>query len=211
MFSLLKKLFSSPTIISERVWTTRAYKYQGLYQDILQAYKNGEKVLIFTQFEKTLEEVCFVLEQKELNFYKFNKGDDIAILNFNQLAVLQVNALQKNTVKDLQKLLHQDPVQLFIIEHHPLRANDEELITMLKEIAPQSAPIFYTSLEDAVLAQFATDNLKQILDKLGMKPEEGLQHKLISNAIIAAQKKLASEAKGNRATYSAEEWLKANL
>ncbi|SFE84124.1 P-loop NTPase family protein [Thermoflexibacter ruber] len=211
MFSLLKKLFSSPPIIPEKVWAMKAYKYQGLYQDILQAHKNGEKVLIFTQFEKTLEEVCFVLEQKKLNFYRFSKGEEVAILNFNQLAIFQANALQKNTVKDLQKLLHQAPVQLFIIEHHPLRTNDEELIATLREIAPQSQPVFYTSLEDAVLAQFATDNLKQLLHKLGMKPEESFQHKLISNAIIKAQEKLASEAKGNRLTYSAEEWFNVNL
>jgi preprotein translocase subunit SecA len=211
MFSLLKKLFSSPPIIPEKVWAMKAYKYQGLYQDTLQAHKNGEKVLIFTQFEKTLEEACFVLEQKKVNFYRFSKGDEVAILNFHQLAVFQVNALQKNTIKDLQSLLHQAPVQLFIIEHHPLRANDEELIAILREIAPQSEPIFYTSLEDAVLAQFATDNLKQLLEKLGMKPDESFQHKLISNAIIEAQKKLASQARGNRITYSAEEWLKANL
>jgi len=211
MRSLLKKLFSSPALMPEKVWATKAYKYQGLYEDILQANKNGEKVLIFTQFEKTYEEVCFVLEQKNLNFYKFNKGDEVAILNFNQLAIFQATALQRNTIKDLQRLLLQAPVQFFIIEHHPLRAEDEKLIATLNEISPQIQPVFYTSLEDAVLAKFATENLKQLLEKLGMQPEESLQHKLISNAIIEAQKKLASEVKGNRVTYSAEEWLKVNL
>lgn len=173
MFSFFKKSPKKPEY-TENVWTEKAYKYQALHQDMLNAIDSGEKVFIFTHFEKTLKEICFVLEQMKVNFYQFSKGDDTSIISFNQVVIFQADALQKNTIHQLQRLPSHAPALFYIIEHFPIRQNDEELLATLFEISPRSKPIFYISLDDAVLQQFVTTNLKQILEKLGIKPEESI-------------------------------------
>jgi hypothetical protein len=210
MLSFLKKIFSnSEPTFQEKVWMSKPYKFQGLYEDLSEITKTGHKAFIFTHFEKTYQEVCFVLEQKEIPFYQFQKGDDTSILAFNQVAIFQANALEKRVIENLQS--QQIPVRCLILEHFPLRTNDEELLAKLKTIAPQATPVFYTSLEDAALQPFVTENLKQIMVKMGMKADESVSHKMISKSIINAQEKIAQQVKSNRMTYAPEEWIKVNL
>jgi hypothetical protein len=210
MFSFFKKT-AKKAEFEEKVWTEKAYKYQAMYQDLKEITANGGKVLILTHFEKTFEEICFVLEQMQVSFYKFVKGDNTAILSLNQVAVFQADALYNANVQSLQAIFSQIHAQFFVIEHFPLKKNDDDLFETLLKIAPKAKVVFYTSLEDALLHQFVTENMKQMLEKLGHQPEESISHTMISKSIANAQEKIGKQARGSRQTYSAEEWFKTNL
>ncbi len=210
MFSFFKKTPKIPEF-EEKVWTEKAHKYQALYEDLEKTVAEGGKVLIFAHFEKTFEEICFVLAQMKVNFYQFAKGDNTAILSLNQVAVLQTNALINANEKSLNAIFSQTYTQFFVIEHFPLLTNDIALLERLAEIAPKVKPVFYISLEDAVLQQFVTEDFKQLLEKMGYRAEESISHSMVSKAIARAQENIEKQAKGNRQTYSAEEWLKTNL
>lgn len=210
MFSFLKKSPKKPAY-KENVWVSKAYKYQGLYEDIKETINLGGKTLIFTHFAKTYEEIAFVLEQMSVNFYRFQKGDDTAILSFNQVAVFQADTLQSHTIKQLQSLIVPKSDRFCIIEHFPMREHDDTLLDTLAEINVEVKPTFYISLDDAVLKPFIGENLAEMLEKLGMKPEECISHPLVAKSIVNVQEKLEKQAKNNKMTYSVEEWLKTNL
>ena len=211
MFSWLKKTPKRPPY-NEKVWISKAYKYQGLYNDIQEIIKNGGKIFIFTHFEKTSEEVAFILEQMKINHYLFEKEDNTAILSFQQVAIFHAISIQSSEIiKHLQSFAAHSSLCFYIIEHFPLQQGDDNLLTTLTEINPAIKPTFYTALDDPTLKPFITDTLTQTLEKLGLKPEESISHPLVSKAIIKVQEKLEKQVKGEKIAYSVEDWLKSNL
>lgn len=212
MFSWFNKSVKRPDY-TEKVWVSKPYKYQGLYEDVQETIKLGGKAFIFTHFKKTLEEIAFVLEQKKVNFYKFSRDDNTAILSFRQVAIFQADVLQNDDrlKKLLREFVSSKADRFCIVEHFPLRKNDDDLLYALSEVKEDLKPTFYIGLDDAVLKPFIGNNLVEVLEKLGMKPEESISHPLVTKSIANVQEKVEKQAKGNKEAYSVEEWLKANL
>ena len=81
---------------------------------------------------------------------------------------------------------------LFIIgtERHESRRIDNQLRGRAGRQGDPGASRFYLSLEDDLLRLFASDRISGIMDKLGMDEDEPIEHKLITNSIEHAQKKV---------------------
>lgn len=81
---------------------------------------------------------------------------------------------------------------LFIIgtERHESRRIDNQLRGRSGRQGDPGASRFFLSLEDDLMRIFGSDRIKGFMDKLGMKEDEPIEHKMISNAIAKAQKKV---------------------
>lgn len=81
---------------------------------------------------------------------------------------------------------------LFIIgtERHESRRIDNQLRGRSGRQGDPGASRFFLSLEDDLMRIFGSDRIKSFMTKMGMKDDEPIEHKMISNAIAKAQKKV---------------------
>ena len=81
---------------------------------------------------------------------------------------------------------------LFIIgtERHESRRIDNQLRGRSGRQGDPGASRFFLSLEDDLMRIFGSDRIKGLMSKMGMKDDEPIEHKMISNAIAKAQKRV---------------------
>jgi preprotein translocase subunit SecA len=90
---------------------------------------------------------------------------------------------------------HKDVVGLgglFILgtERHESRRIDNQLRGRSGRQGDPGASRFYLSLEDNLMRIFGSERISTIMDKLGVKEDEPIEHNLISKSIEGAQKKV---------------------
>jgi preprotein translocase subunit SecA len=81
---------------------------------------------------------------------------------------------------------------LFILgtERHESRRIDNQLRGRSGRQGDPGASRFYLSLEDNLMRIFGSERISTIMDKLGVKEDEPIEHNLISKSIEGAQKKV---------------------
>ncbi|WP_341707540.1 preprotein translocase subunit SecA [Halopseudomonas sp.] len=126
------------------------------------------------------------------------RGTDI-ILGGNWEA--EVAALENPTeqqiaqIKDEWQLRHQQVLEaggLHIIacERHESRRIDNQLRGRAGRQGDPGSSRFYLSLEDNLMRIFASDRVKNFMKALGMEKGEAIEHRMVTNAIEKAQRKV---------------------
>ena len=83
---------------------------------------------------------------------------------------------------------------MFILgtERHESRRIDNQLRGRSGRQGDPGASKFFLSLEDDLMRIFGSDRIKNVMNTLGMEEDEPIEHKMITNAIAKAQKKVES-------------------
>lgn len=92
------------------------------------------------------------------------------------------------------------------LEHFPLAATELELI---KNWNITQVDI-YSALDEPLLQRFGGEEIRNMLLKMGVKPDEIIEHPLVSKAIENARKKLAEKVNFPSAASSQAEWFLKN-
>ena len=66
-------------------------------------------------------------------------------------------------------------------------------------------------MEDELFKYFGSEQMMTAIRMLMKEDSEPLEHKMISNSIISAQRRLKTKAKFNHRVDSMEEWFEYNL
>jgi len=75
-------------------------------------------------------------------------------------------------------------------ERHESRRIDNQLRGRAGRQGDPGSTRFYLSLEDSLMRIFASDRVKNIMQALGMEKGEAIEHRMVSNAIEKAQRKV---------------------
>ena len=75
-------------------------------------------------------------------------------------------------------------------ERHDSRRIDNQLRGRAGRQGDPGSTRFYLSLEDNLMRLFAADKVKRVMSMLGMKKGEAIEHRMVSNAVERAQKKV---------------------
>lgn len=99
-------------------------------------------------------------------------------------------------------LRHQDK-ELVFVEHHPLRAEEQRIANQhsTKEMT------VYSSISEPIFQLFGGGKIVDLMNKIGMKDEEMIEHDMISKSILRAQDKIAEKTTQSVAAQSQGEWL----
>jgi preprotein translocase subunit SecA len=81
---------------------------------------------------------------------------------------------------------------LFVLgtERHEARRIDDQLRGRAGRQGDPGATQFFVSLEDSLMRVFASETLKSMMGRLGVKEDEPIQHRIISKSLENAQKKI---------------------
>ncbi|MBB5188099.1 preprotein translocase subunit SecA [Zhongshania antarctica] len=100
-----------------------------------------------------------------------------------------------NELRDAWKVRHETVMQaggLHIVgtERHESRRIDNQLRGRAGRQGDPGASRFYLSLEDSLMRIFASDRVRGIMQALGLEKGEAIEHRMVSNAIEKAQRKV---------------------
>jgi len=105
---------------------------------------------------------------------------------------------------------HRSQIQgspIIFIEHHPMKSKEDLIFEQLS----LKEAIILTSLDEPLLKLFGGEKIIDIMQKLGMKEDEVIEHKMVSQSIANAQKKIEERMIVEQSVRSQSEWLETGL
>ncbi len=179
------------------IFKTKRAKYKAVGKAVAELHAKGQPVLIGTTSITQSEELSAILHKHGIPHNvlnaKFHEKEAEIIAGAGQKGAVTIATNMAGRGTDI-KLGEGVPELggLFIIgtERHESRRIDNQLRGRAGRQGDPGASRFYLSLEDDLLRLFASDRISGIMDKLGMDEDEPIEHKLITNSIEHAQKKV---------------------
>ena len=141
----------------------------------------NSKTIFIGWFDDTIEELESYLSQINLN-----------------ASILKARTARRSQIEG---------VQLIFIEHYPMKTKEDQLLDQLS----LKKAVFLTAVDEPLLKYFGGERLMQIMENMGMKEEDPIEHKFITQSIVNAQKKIESKVLIEQSTRSQAEWMERNL
>ena len=97
--------------------------------------------------------------------------------------------------------------KLIFFEHYPLREKEQQAFDKMHL---QKAEV-WSALDEPLLLKFGGARLVDMMQKMGMKEDEAIEHALISRSITKAQDKITKQVTFDRHAGSMASWFEQNL
>ena len=193
MFGLFKSK-KKEIITKDFIYKNEAVKYKSMLQHL----KDQEKSVLIYYFEDTKNAI-----QEVLNTAPINYSTDVNSF------VTKVWLINANTILNKSDIGNRT---VFFAEHHPSFSRENEIKQHLLEIEGTKEVIFYTSFEDKLLQLFGSERILQLMEKMGFKDDEVIEHTMISTSIERAQKRIDEKlSMHNNNTRLRKDWFEINL
>jgi len=102
----------------------------------------------------------------------------------------QVAQLKAEWQKRHQQVIESGGLHVIASERHESRRIDNQLRGRAGRQGDPGSSRFYLSLEDNLMRIFASDRVKNFMKALGMEAGEAIEHRMVTNAIEKAQRKV---------------------
>lgn len=179
------------------IYKNRAAKYKAVAELIQKLHAKGQPVLVGTIAIETSELLSIELKKagihhEVLNAKQHEREAEI-IKNAGQKGAVTIATNMAGRGTDI-KLTEETRAAggLYILgtERHESRRIDNQLRGRSGRQGDPGNSKFFLSLEDDLMRIFGSDKISGLMNTLGMKDDEPIEHKMISNAIAKAQKKV---------------------
>lgn len=95
---------------------------------------------------------------------------------------------------------------VIFLEHHPLKSKEDRLMKDWN-----AGKIFVlNSLDEPLFLHFGGEKIVGLVQKMGLKEDEAIEHSLITKSIVNAQQKLEEKVRIEITADSAAEWFRRN-
>ncbi|PIE74592.1 MAG: preprotein translocase subunit SecA [Deltaproteobacteria bacterium] len=179
------------------IYKTKKEKYEAAINEIISCYKKGQPVLVGTISIDVSEFFSKMLKKKGVPHEVLNakhhekEAEIVAMAGQKKSVTISTNMAGRGTdivlgegVKELGGL------HIMGTERHESRRIDNQLRGRSGRQGDPGTSRFYLSLEDDLLRIFGGERITKVMDRLGMKEGETIEHGIISRAIENAQKKV---------------------
>jgi len=120
----------------------------------------------------------------------FNETTDEAVLEARATFRRLYEEFKKITNAEREKVIEAGGLHIIGTERHESRRIDNQLRGRAGRQGDPGSSRFYISLEDDLMRLFGSERLANIVNTLGLEDDQPIEHKLLSNAIENAQKKV---------------------
>ena len=140
------------------------------------------------------------IEHKVLNAKLHQKEADIvATAGLSGTVTIATNMAGRGTdIKLSPEVKAAGGLAIIGTERHESRRVDRQLRGRAGRQGDPCSSVFFVSLEDDLMRLFSSDRIASVMDKLGFQEGEMIEHKMISNSIERAQKKVEENNFGIR-------------
>ncbi|OFS70274.1 preprotein translocase subunit SecA [Pseudomonas sp. HMSC08G10] len=102
----------------------------------------------------------------------------------------QIAQIKADWQKRHQQVIEAGGLHVIASERHESRRIDNQLRGRAGRQGDPGSSRFYLSLEDSLMRIFASDRVKNFMKALGMQSGEAIEHRMVTNAIEKAQRKV---------------------
>lgn len=115
---------------------------------------------------------------------------EVEISQLDNPSEAQVQAAREAWQKRHEQVLEAGGLHILGTERHESRRIDNQLRGRAGRQGDPGVTRFYLSLEDNLMRIFASDRVKNFMQALGMEKGEAIEHRMVTNAIEKAQRKV---------------------
>ena len=181
----------------DAVYRTKREKYNAIIEQIEELRKEGRPVLVGTTSVEVSETLSRMLKRKGVPHNVLNakqhqrEAEVVAHAGEIGAVTIATNMAGRGTDIKLGAGV-KDKGGLYILgtERHESRRIDRQLRGRSGRQGDPGVSKFYLSLEDDLMRLFGSDRISSVMERIGIKEGEVIQHPMISKSVERAQKKV---------------------
>ena len=191
--------------LDDAVYKTKREKFHAVIEAIKEAHAKGQPVLVGTITIETSEYLSGLLRKQgiphEVLNAKFHEreAEIVALAGQHGAVTIATNMAGRGTdIKLDDEARAAGGLKIIGTERHEARRIDNQLRRRSGRQGDPGESRFYISLEDDLMRLFGSERLMGMFNALGVPENEQIEHKMLSDAIEKAQKKIESNNFGIR-------------
>jgi len=187
------------------VYKTKREKYIAVIDKIVDLVNNGRPVLVGTTSVEISELLSKMLNMRKIKHNVLNaklhqrEADIVAEAGKRSTVTIATNMAGRGTdIKLTTEVKDAGGLAIVGTERHESRRVDRQLRGRAGRQGDPGSSQFFVSLEDDLMRLFGSDRIAGLMDRLGLKEGEVIQHKMITKSIERAQRKVEENNFGIR-------------
>lgn len=183
--------------LDDAVYRTKREKYNAILDEIENLKKQGRPVLVGTTSVEVSETISRMLKRKGIQHNVLNakqhQREAEIVAHAGEIGAITIATNMAGRGTDIK--LGSGVVDnggLFILgtERHDSRRIDRQLRGRAGRQGDPGTSKFFISLEDDLMRLFASDRISSVMQRIGFKEGEVIQHPMITKSVERAQKKV---------------------
>lgn len=187
------------------VYKTKREKYAAVIDEIIRLHEDKRPVLVGTTSVEISELLSRVLSTRKIKHNVLNaklhqkEADIVAEAGQPGTVTISTNMAGRGTdIKLGPGVKEAGGLAIIGTERHDSRRVDRQLRGRAGRQGDPGSSQFYVSLEDDLMRLFGSDRISKVMDRMGLKDGEVIQHGMITKSIERAQKKVEENNFGIR-------------
>jgi len=187
------------------VYKTVREKFTAVIEEIQRLTNEGRPVLVGTTSVEISELISRMLQMKKIKHQVLNakqhqrEAEIVAEAGKPGTVTIATNMAGRGTdIKLTPESRAAGGLAIIGTERHESRRVDRQLRGRAGRQGDPGTSQFYVSLEDNLMRLFMPQRIARIMDRLGLKEGEVIQHRMVTNSIERAQKKVEENNFGIR-------------
>ncbi|MDR6998801.1 preprotein translocase subunit SecA [Neobacillus niacini] len=182
---------------ADLIYSTMEGKFRAVVEDIAERHQKGQPVLVGTVAIETSELISKLLLKKGVRHNVLNaknhgrEAEIIAEAGHQGAVTIATNMAGRGTdIKLGEGVTKLGGLAVIGTERHESRRIDNQLRGRSGRQGDPGITQFYLSMEDELMRRFGSDNMKSMMQRLGMDDTQPIQSKMVSKAVESAQKRV---------------------
>src|SRR5690625_3059761 len=182
---------------ADLIYKTMEAKFNAVVDDIKLRNDAGQPVLVGTVAVETSELISKLLKKAGVKHdvlnakNHFKEADIIENAGQKGSVTIATNMAGRGTdIKLGEGVIDLGGLAVIGTERHESRRIDNQLRGRSGRQGDPGMSQFYLSMEDELMRRFGSDNLKNMMERLGMDDDQPIESKMVSRAVESAQKRV---------------------
>ena len=187
------------------IYKTKREKYNSVIDEIVSLVEQKRPVLVGTTSVEISELLSRMLSIRKIEHNVLNaklhkkESEIVATAGEPGVVTIATNMAGRGTdIKLTDEVKKAGGLAIVGTERHDSRRVDRQLRGRAGRQGDPGSTQFYVSLEDNLMRLFGSERIAKMMDKMGLKEGEVIQHSMISKSIERAQKKVEENNYGIR-------------
>ena len=187
------------------IYKTTREKYNAVIEDVVKLVDQGRPVLVGTTSVEISELLGRMLQMRKIKHNILNaklhkrEADVVAEAGNPGIVTIATNMAGRGTdIKLSDEVKASGGLAIIGTERHDSRRVDRQLRGRAGRQGDVGSSQFYVALDDNLMRLFGSERIAKMMDRMGLKEGEVIQHSMISKSIERAQKKVEENNFGIR-------------
>ena len=190
---------------NDRIYKTKREKYTAVIEETESLISKGRPVLVGTTSVEISELLSRMLTLRKIKHNVLNaklhqrEAEIVANAGQRGMVTIATNMAGRGTdIKLAPEVRGAGGLAIIGTERHESRRVDRQLRGRAGRQGDPGSSVFFVSLEDDLMRLFATERIAGLMDRMGFKEGDVLEHNMLSKSVERAQKKVEENNFGIR-------------